>query len=429
VLGAGLDNSGNGRIRLPQDYQYDDAAPNDLIMATPLFGPRIDHAAVLKQQDAPNTPQKKKTTSDPHPGVESRVDFANWISSPGTPRFTTVIVNRLWKETFGLGLIEPVDDMRDDTKTPYPELLADLENMMRELRYDTKQFLRVLCNTQLYESSVVTRDIVHGQCFPGGGPMLRRMSAEQTWDSLLSLTVPDLDHRRAPDGSKLFQYAYDKYKGYTGTQLIDEIQKLTGSAYNDSMIKGNVMRALRPVFEREVGPQQDYFNLLVTRKMRLQDEIRRANKKGLSSEAKQLQRQYGQLDYDNPALFNRSFVRAAELESPAPPGHFIREFGGSDREQIDNAYDNATIPQVLTLLNGYVDPNLLANRKSVLWKHVEAAGTNNAKIEVIYKSLLSRSPSREEMTMATLDMRTNGQDALEDIVWVLVNSREFMFVL
>ena len=33
---------------------------------------------------------------------------------------------------------------------------------------------------------------------------------------------------------------------------------------------------------------------------------------------------------------NRNSVRASELPSPVPVSHFIREFGGSDREQIEN---------------------------------------------------------------------------------------------
>ena len=41
----------------------------------------------------------------------------------------------------------------------------------------------------------------------------------------------------------------------------------------------------------------------------------------------------------------KEFVRAAELDSPAPRGHYLREFGQSDRELIENANNEASVPQ------------------------------------------------------------------------------------
>ena len=38
-----------------------------------------------------------------------------------------------------------------------------------------------------------------------------------------------------------------------------------------------------------------------------------------------------------PARVGPDMVRASELQSPAPAGHFLREFGQSDRDQIENA--------------------------------------------------------------------------------------------
>ena len=45
-------------------------------------------------------------------------------------------------------------------------------------------------------------------------------------------------------------------------------------------------------------------------------------------------------------------MRAAEIESPAPRGHYLREFGQSDREMIENSNSDASVPQALALMNG-----------------------------------------------------------------------------
>jgi type I site-specific restriction-modification system R (restriction) subunit len=161
----------------------------------------------------------------------------------------------------------------------------------------------------------------------------------------------------------------------------------------------------------------------------LRAKLRKAEKRKRSGEVQRLRRLLQEKGLNNPALRNAGFVRAAELPSPAPAGHFIRQFGSSDREQIANANDAASIPQVLSLMNGFVDNTLLPNKQSELWRTVNDAGTNNDRITILYKTLLNREPSRTEMTQSTRDMRTYKDEALEDLLWVIVNSREFMFVL
>ena len=68
----------------------------------------------------------------------SRSSYANWLASEANPRFTTVIVNSLWKEVFGLALVEPLDNMFDDTMATHPELQLHLEKVMVALNYDLR---------------------------------------------------------------------------------------------------------------------------------------------------------------------------------------------------------------------------------------------------------------------------------------------------
>ena len=74
------------------------------------------------------------------------------MTTAENPRFTKVIANRLWKKVFGVGLIEPVDEIMDSTVAMNPALMTHLEQLMVELRYDVKAFLRVLYNTQAYQN-------------------------------------------------------------------------------------------------------------------------------------------------------------------------------------------------------------------------------------------------------------------------------------
>ena len=73
---------------------------------------------------------------------------------------------------------------------------------------------------------------------------------------------------------------------------------------------------------------------------------------------------------------------AAELPSPAPRGHFLREFGQSDREIIENANDEASVPQALTIMNGSLVSGL-TSAWSVLSINLRKAQTAEEKIEAL----------------------------------------------
>ena len=85
-------------------------------------------------------------------------------------------------------------------------------------------------------------------------------------------------------------------------------------------------------------------------------------------------------------------MRASEIETPAPPGHFLREFGQSDREVIENASSESSVPQALTLLNG-VFYKALFDPKSPLSKNLLQAESSEEKIKVLFLSILNRNPS------------------------------------
>ena len=88
----------------------------------------------------------------------------------------------MWARTFGRGLVEPHDDWKKDTTAVHPELLAELEKLMVRLKFDLRQFERVLLHTKLFQQEVDQQDPLSGTAPLFVGPVLRRMSAQQVWD-------------------------------------------------------------------------------------------------------------------------------------------------------------------------------------------------------------------------------------------------------
>ena len=382
------------QLRLPDDYQYEDAKPRSEVDPSVIFG---------------ETPE---TSGERGP----RDIYAAWLASSDNPRFATVIANRLWKRAMGVGLIEPVDDLSDGYKASHPELMDYLAELMIELRFDLRDYMYVLYNTRTYQQEVSEEDPDPGQGYHFAGRPLMRMSAEQIWDSLATLVVPDIDERK---GNPVRNRRYEAAIGLRGKST------------------GEIVEYARLQLERE-----DQRAASSRRERNLRARIAKVREEGNKEELDRLQRQLGQLarqreqaqpkdrsGSDDPRWkgIPSQYVRASELPSPAPGGHFLRQFGQSDRETIENANDDANVPQVLTLLNGSFHAVLRRN-ESLLRRNLESAGNRREVLDVLFLSILAREPTMRERLMLLPHIDRNRQQALQDIAWALVNTRQFLFV-
>ena len=109
------------------------------------------------------------------------------------------------------------------------------------------------------------------------------------------------------------------------------------------------------------------------------------------------------------------------MESPAKRGHFLRDFGQSDREVIENSSSHASVPQALYLLNSPMDI-AIQNPNAVLGGLLAALQTPEDKIEVIYRTMLTRRPTDQEMQRILAEHKKHGDEVIEDLVWALLNS-------
>ncbi|MCB1079154.1 MAG: DUF1553 domain-containing protein, partial [Verrucomicrobiae bacterium] len=449
---------------LPHDYKYEDAKPKEKIGPRTMFGEELE----LVSEGA------------------KLVEYAKWMTSTENPRFTTVIANRLWKQAMGLGLIEPVDEIMDDTVAVSPELMAFLSQQMIDLKYDMKAFLRMLYNTQAYQRESVASDFQDPKEFAFTGPLLRRMTAEQIWDSFVTLVnpypdTPDwkrrldnqvrnasneimtaaleskspdellADARRIADKQRDIRVELDRLQkeqnaarqakdaekarqlSREANQLQNQLREMVlNEVYRPAIKKAHIEVASIDLPENlgeiEMNPEMVDDNGRPTQKLRKQIENAetalindRLDDLGISDERER--RNVG--GFLRQA--NSTWLRAANLQSPAPAGHFLQQFGQSDRETIQNAESAASVPQALTMLNGNLF-DTIANSSSVLSRNVKAAESPEAKLDQLFLTLLSRQPTAEERQLVLGDFEARGDKLFSDVAFALVNSQEFLFV-
>jgi hypothetical protein len=86
---------------------------------------------------------------------DRRIVFADWLTSPENPYFAKALVNRVWRNFLGRGLVEAEDDMRQTNPPTNPELLAALAKDFTAHGYNVKHLIRLVMNSATYQRSSV----------------------------------------------------------------------------------------------------------------------------------------------------------------------------------------------------------------------------------------------------------------------------------
>jgi len=90
------------------------------------------------------------------PGDDPREKLVDWMTSPQNEYFSGSMVNRLWKHFMGVGIVEPVDDLRSSNPPSNPELFSALKAEFVEHGFDLKHVMRLIMNSLAYQLSADT---------------------------------------------------------------------------------------------------------------------------------------------------------------------------------------------------------------------------------------------------------------------------------
>src|SRR5262249_44973403 len=124
--------------------------------------------------------------------------LAKWLTEPENKFFARAIVNRIWGQLFGSGIINPVDDMHEERVASHPELLAELSKQFAAGGFDIQNLFRAICNSEAYQrtSKPVPGNEKDATLFSHMN--IKVFTPEQLYDSLVAvLGEPGRDARGA----------------------------------------------------------------------------------------------------------------------------------------------------------------------------------------------------------------------------------------
>jgi hypothetical protein len=364
---------GVGRIKLPNDYQYADGDPGEMVEGRTPFGGKVRL-------------ESKKTNPD------SLDRFAAWVVGEENPTFGGSIAARMWLRVMGAKLHKKDNEEFLDPKDQITGALSGgLIKLVKDYKYDLRSFQQTLMLTKAF--AVKSAPDVEASFHGLQGRPIERMSAEQIWDSLITLVLEDPESaQRLEDMEHLF--IHGRYIG----RLEDIIEKV----HSFKTIK-------------------EYQKWVI---MKYEEARDGTGPKAPVPRPPTYIAGHGRLM--TSAI--REIARASELPSPALPNHFLRKFGQSDRISIDGATNEGSLTQTLQMLNGATQKIGLEPENTSIGKILTSSETNDEKGALLFQSILTRQPRGQERVLCTKELDDGERKGFANIVSALVCTPEFLFI-
>jgi hypothetical protein len=381
----------NRPMKLPATYEYEDAMPLEVVPPNILFGKEQGTAV------AALTPRER---------------LAAWLTGRDNKRFAMNIANRMWAKYMGRGVAEPLHNI-EPRKAYNRELLEVLAEEMLVLDFDLKAFAWVIVNTKAYNRLASRTKSGEADPYYFQGPILRRMTAEQVWDSMMTLVLGDPNQFRLESGGELndlmdlagqspssveeFLARLDKYNQFRPEDILvnEEGVSILNAKLKTQKTGAFGTNLTRPPFEKRGGKSDQEA---------MTDLMNQAKKKKIL------------------------LARASELPQPSDPAHFLSQFGQSQRTFVIRASSlDGSVPQVMELMNGYTT-EILTQPGSKIFLDMKNLRSNFEKANVVFLSILSRRAVGNEHHLIDKELSSGGEEVFADLIWALLNTPEFLFV-
>ncbi|MEY2879645.1 MAG: hypothetical protein RLZZ15_2025, partial [Verrucomicrobiota bacterium] len=171
----------------PPTFPYAAKIRESVAEASRLSSPAKQAAPTTTAAPASEIVNRKSEIVNP-PAPSRRESLAAWITSPDNRYFALSYANRLWGYLNGVGLIDPLDDIRAGNPPSNPELLDYLTSEFIRSGFDSRHLLRLITTSRTYQLSVATHRWNADDKTNYSHALARRLPAEVLLDSVFKVT-------------------------------------------------------------------------------------------------------------------------------------------------------------------------------------------------------------------------------------------------
>jgi hypothetical protein len=275
--------------------------------------------------------------------VDRRKYFVDWLTAADNPYFARALVNRVWRNFMGRGLVEAEDDLRETNPPTNAELLDALARDFVKNGHDLRKLVRTIMNSAAYQRSS------------------KPVKGNETDDRF---------------------YSHYLVRRLSAEVILDAYAQVTAVPTPFTHLSTNARDASVPYGGFPLG------------------------------------------------------TRALQLPDSLVVSRFLDAFGRPERAQTCSCErtPDASVGQALHLNNGKTLNDKLRAKSSRLTKWLAQGLKDEEIIRRLYQAALCRAPSAREiltftktMKEATADGKSTRREAVEDLFWAVLTSREFIF--
>lgn len=136
---------------------------------------------------------------------DRRLHFAKWLTSPQNPYFARSLVNRVFANFMGRGLVNPVDDVRSSNPASNEELLAALTKDFVAHKFDVKHLIRTIMASGVYQLSSEANATNQNDNIFYSKYIIKRLPAEVILDAYSQVTGTPTNFPNYPAGTRALQ--------------------------------------------------------------------------------------------------------------------------------------------------------------------------------------------------------------------------------
>ncbi len=394
--------------------------------------------------------RKIDVMADLYSQSELRQELASLIANPRNQYFSWVVVNRVWADLIGKGIVDPVDNFSDDNKPSHPKVLNFLAEEFVAQGFQLKPLIRMIVTSEPYQRSQAvgvepTKQAELEAAFVA--IPARRMLGEVLYDSIV--VAGHLQDFKYPAGAnkKTIRERIRVPVSPTGEESKQPVNLLTnktaGAAMGNQMaMAGGDMK--KKGYNLEKGIELNFDDVLKKAADEAKNDVNIEVMQVKSPEEIEAERMAMEMKSNRRTKYidkiiekiiddNPQFGSSFRMASPADPEHFIRIFGQTDRQTLGEYRDHApNMRQALMMLNGRLthEASRVGSLEPIHSKLSGPKANLDEAVGLAYREILTREPSADELSLAKGIVKDapNQLEGMADLRWVLLNSNEFRYL-
>ena len=367
--------------------------------------------------------QELKLDADPRPALMA------WLRDPENPYFAKAIVNRVWDNYFGIGIVNPTDDMNLANPPSNAALLDHLASEFIAHDFDLKWLHREIVLSDTYQRSAETNATNAADEENFSRHMPRRLPAEVVYDMVMLATGSSQKASQMRGELTSMAIADGTTGARGGSQFALEVFGKSIRESNCDCDRSDSPSLLQSIYLRN---DQEMFQRIADRNGWVAEVckdlgVKGPNGTGNSQQAVQARQAEG--------IRRQIVLRVAGLSKQLAKLPENRRESALERAKVAYRKQTAKLTKVYEVPSF---KDLLKNPKSwteLVEKSASSGSVDEGKIASLegvvqetYLRTLSRYPDDEEVGIAVEYIRESESPAkgIEGLVWALVNTKEFI---